>query len=213
MGNSQNCKETAAKLAADLDCAFFGDCLYLKIEAANNSVLCEKHIYNGNVSAVFKCETVPSIITFTPNIYGKAKLFKNNQAQIKEIRLSKTENTPTKIKVLRHTVKTSSEIPLIEAPVVIGGGRGIGSKETFNMLFELAKLLNGTVGATRPPCDNLWIDEGQQIGVSGKSISPNVYFAIGVSGSKLHTQGLKGSKVIVAINTAITNACIKRCMS
>ena len=100
-----------------------------------------------------------------------------------------------------ETVKEEVEgIKLEDATVVISGGRGIGGAEGFAQLAELAKLLKGAVGATRPPCDNDWISDTQQVGLTGKIVTPDLYFAIGVSGASQHLAGCSSAKTIVAIN-------------
>ena len=83
---------------------------------------------------------------------------------------------------------------------MVCGGRGIGGAEGFAQLEELAKLLKGAVGATRPPCDNEWVPAGAQIGLTGKIVAPELYIAVALSGSSQHMSGCSGSKTIVAIN-------------
>ncbi len=98
-------------------------------------------------------------------------------------------------------VKTETEgIKLEDAPVVIGGGRGIGSTEGFEQLKELARLLKGAVGASRPACDSGWVPDTSQIGLTGKIVTPDFYLAVGISGSSQHMAGCSSSKCIVAIN-------------
>jgi electron transfer flavoprotein alpha subunit len=89
---------------------------------------------------------------------------------------------------------------LEDARVVVSGGRGIGSIAGFKQLEEVAQILKGAVGATRPPCDNKWIADTQQIGLTGKVVSPDLYIAVGLSGASQHLSGCSGSKVIIAIN-------------
>ena len=109
---------------------------------------------------------------------------------------------PSMIKTrLLETVKEEVEgIKLEDAEVIIGGGRGIGSAEGFSQLEELAKILKGAVGATRPPCDNGWIASGLQIGLTGKIVAPELYIAVALSGSSQHMSGCSSSKNIIAIN-------------
>jgi electron transfer flavoprotein alpha subunit len=91
-------------------------------------------------------------------------------------------------------------VKLEEAPVIISGGRGIGGPEGFKDLEEIAGLLRGAVGASRPACDSAWMPDTAQVGLTGKIVSPDLYIAVAISGSSQHMAGCSGAKVIVAIN-------------
>jgi electron transfer flavoprotein alpha subunit len=103
-------------------------------------------------------------------------------------------------KVLDKVVEEVAGIKIEDAEVVVAGGRGIGSAEGFAQLDELAKLFKGAVGASRPPCDNGWVPDTVQVGLTGKIIAPELYIAVAISGSSQHLSGCSGSKTIVAIN-------------
>jgi len=102
--------------------------------------------------------------------------------------------------VLAKVVEEIEGVKLEDAEVVVAGGRGIGGIEGFKQLEELAKLLKGAVGASRPPCDSGWITDTLQIGLTGKITAPEVYIAVALSGSSQHMSGCSGSKNIIAIN-------------
>ncbi|MFH1123248.1 MAG: FAD-binding protein, partial [Pseudomonadota bacterium] len=87
-----------------------------------------------------------------------------------------------------------------DADVVVCGGRGMGGPEGFQQLEELARLLEGAVGATRPPCEQEWVQSHSQIGLTGKIVSPKLYIGVALSGSSQHVAGILGSKNIVAVN-------------
>ena len=101
---------------------------------------------------------------------------------------------------LDRKVETAPGIKLEDARIIVAGGRGIGSADGFKQLEELAQTLKGAVGASRPPCDNKWVPDNFQIGLTGKIVSPDLYIAVGLSGASQHVSGCSGSRVIVAIN-------------
>ena len=102
---------------------------------------------------------------------------------------------------LVETVKEESEgVRLEDASVIIGMGRGLGGPEPFSQLEELAKVFNGAVGASRAVCDAGWLDHSYQIGLTGKTVTPDVYITVGISGASQHMAGCSSSKNIVAIN-------------
>ncbi len=104
---------------------------------------------------------------------------------------------PTRV---REVLREQAELGLEEAQIVIGGGRGLGGPEGFNLLAELARQLGGAVGASRPPTDAGWVPVNWQIGQTGKTIRPALYIAVGISGATQHVAGVTGSRTIVAIN-------------
>lgn len=195
--SNRHLKELSARLAVRLKCTFITSCLSIKNE--EEAVICERSIYEGGALAEFKCNT-PLITSLATNISSKNPSKKDTKGSIKELFINVSSNEDSPVKIISTTEEEQNAASILDASVVIGGGRGMGSKEGFEILSKLAECFGGAVGATRPPCDNLWADESMQIGVSGKCIRPDVYFAIGISGSKLHTQGLLGTKAIVAIN-------------
>jgi len=104
---------------------------------------------------------------------------------------------PRVLEVHREEPKT---MPLEKAEVVVAGGFGIGGREGWRLLEDLAGLLGGAVGATRPPVDEGWATEDQMIGASGKTVRPRLYIGVGISGMSHHVVGMEGSEVVVAIN-------------
>jgi electron transfer flavoprotein alpha subunit len=105
-----------------------------------------------------------------------------------------------RVKVTAKVEEQMDIVSLENAKVIVCGGRGMGSSDSFSILEELARLLGGAVGASRPPCDAGWMSSTRQIGLTGKIVSPNLYIAVAVSGSSQHMAGCAESHTIVAIN-------------
>ena len=106
----------------------------------------------------------------------------------------------SRVKVVGTSKAESTGIRLEDAPVVVSGGRGLGDPSNFAMLEELATLLKGATGASRAACDLGWYPPSQQVGLTGKTVSPGLYIAVAISGASQHMAGMAGSKNIVAIN-------------
>ena len=104
------------------------------------------------------------------------------------------------VDVSESVVQISAEVPIEEASVIVAGGRGIGGPEGAALLQELARVLSGSVGATRPAVDSGWIDYSQQIGQTGKTVKPKLYLALGISGAMQHAVGIQGAETIIAVN-------------
>ena len=110
------------------------------------------------------------------------------------------EHLQSRVKRVSFEPDETSETPIQDADIVVAGGKGLKDGKNFDLVFELAKTLNGVVGASRPAVDQGWIPYSHQVGLSGKSVTPRLYVALGISGSAAHLAGMSSAEVIVAIN-------------
>ena len=199
MGQTDIGRDLAPRLSFRLGTAVALDCLELAIDPTSKRLLQTKPVYGGNAQAVFTSETDPQMVTIRTK--AMAALEPNTSRQGKVIKVDAgLAASAIRTKVLNKVVEEVKGVKLQDAAVVVAGGRGIGSAEGFKQLEELAKLFKGAVGASRPPCDNGWVPDTIQIGLTGKIIAPDVYFAVAISGSSQHMSGCSGSKNIIAIN-------------
>jgi electron transfer flavoprotein alpha subunit len=192
-------RELAPRLAFRLKSAAVLDCVDLNIDPKSKRLLQTKPVYGGNAHAVYVTETDPQIVTIRTK--AMAPLAPDN-SRLGEIINVSVDIDPSVVRTrhIENVVEEVSGIKIEDAAVVVSGGRGIGGPEGFAQLEELARLMKGAVGASRPPCDNGWINDMAQVGLTGKIIAPELYIAIAISGSSQHLSGCSGSKNIVAIN-------------
>lgn len=187
-------KELSGRVAAKLDLGLATDCIDVRVE--NGELLLIRPIYAGKAIATVKAKTLPVMVSIRPNIFPPV-VDDNAGAEIKQLQLVPV---PVRAKVTEAAQKEEKGVDLAEAKVVISGGRGVKSADGFGPLRELAKTLNGALGASRAAVDSGWIDYTHQVGQTGKTVAPQLYIAAGISGAIQHLAGMSSSKVIVAIN-------------
>ncbi|TCJ03588.1 electron transfer flavoprotein subunit alpha/FixB family protein [Cytobacillus praedii] len=194
-GHTSLGKDLAPKVAAKLNSGLISDVTGLEIAGGN--LVFTRPIYSGKA---FEKKIVTDGLVF-------ATIRPNNISPLEkdESRTGEASSLSVDIKDLRTIIKevvrkASEGVDLSEAKVIIAGGRGVKSEEGFEPLNELAKVLNGAVGASRGACDADYCDYSLQIGQTGKVVTPDLYIACGISGAIQHLAGMSNSKVIVAIN-------------
>jgi electron transfer flavoprotein alpha subunit len=199
MGQTSVGRDLAPRLAFRLNTAVTMGCVELAIDHDSKLMLQTKPVYGGNAQAIFSCESFPQIATVRSKAMSPLMPDTSDKGEVITIEAS-LDPSGIRTKVLEKVEEEVEGIKLEDAEVIIGGGRGIGSAEGFKQLEELAKMLKGAVGATRPPCDEGWISAGSQIGLTGKIVAPDLYIAVALSGTSQHMSGCSGSKTIIAIN-------------
>ncbi len=200
MGQTNMGRDLAPRVAFRLGTGACLDCVALDVDPNTKNLLQTKPVYGGNALAVYVCESArPQVATVRVKALDPLERDASRQGEVVAV-ASGIDESVIKAKVLETVKQEVAGIKLEDADVVITGGRGLGGPEPFKDLEELAKLLGGAVGASRPPCDNGWVPASMQIGLTGKIVSPTLYVAIAISGSSQHLAGCTGSKNIVAIN-------------
>jgi len=197
MGQNTVGRDLAPSLAFKLETTVVTDCVEMSIDSGSKALLATKPVYGGNAQAVFSSEVCPQVVTVRAKAMTALARDDGRKGEVVEV-AAKVDKVKTK--VLDKVVEDAEGIRLEDADVVVAGGRGIGSAEGFKQLEELAKLFKGAVGASRPPVDNEWAPTSYQIGLTGKIIAPELYFAIGISGASQHITGISSVRTVVAIN-------------
>ncbi len=199
LGQTDAGRDLAPRLAFRLGTAATTDCVELAIDPVSKRLLATKPVYGGNALAVFSSETDPQIVSIRTKAMTAMAPDASRKGEIINIAAG-PDAAAIRARVLNRVVEEVAGIKIEDAERVVAGGRGIGSAEGFQQLEELAKILKGAVGASRPPCDSGWVPDTVQVGLTGKIIAPELYIAVAISGSSQHMSGCSGAKTIIAIN-------------
>jgi electron transfer flavoprotein alpha subunit len=188
------------RLAYRLGSGIAQDCTDVSLDSDSGRVTATRPVYGGNAMAKFTfADKDPQVVIMRLKAFETAAPDSSRNGEVVEFEISLDESD-IKSKLV-ETVKEESEgVRLEDAAVIIGMGRGLGGPEPFSQLEELAKVFNGAVGASRAVCDAGWLDHSYQIGLTGKTVTPDVYITVGISGASQHMAGCSSSKNIVAIN-------------
>lgn len=187
------------RVAARLKAGLTADCTALEIDEATKNLLQIRPAFGGNIMATILCpHTRPQMATVRPRVMKRGVYDESRQGEIITV---KADNVRSRTKVM-EIVKEVSDISvnLQEANVIVSGGRGAGGEKGFQLLYELAEALGASLGASRAAVDEGWIPYRHQVGQTGKTVGPKIYFACGISGAVQHIVGMQSSDIIIAIN-------------
>lgn len=192
-----NGRDLAGRLSSRLETGLASDCVALSLDDAGQ-LTATRPMYGGNIMAdVGFSEKRPAICTIRPNSLSKADPDAGRTGEVVSAALGDLQLKTT----LREIVaKASGEISLTDAQIIVSGGRGLGDASGFDLIRQLAGVLNAAVGASRAAVDAGWIPYEHQVGQTGKTVGPKLYIACGISGALQHLAGMKTSDVIIAIN-------------
>lgn len=200
IGASYIGRDLGPRVAAKLETGLTADCTGLDIDEETKNLLMTRPAFGGNLMATIECaDHRPQMATVRPGVFEKLQKDESKKGVIKQVQVSLEENDiRTKIEEIVKLAKDVEDIT--EAQFVISGGRGVGSKESFDFLKEVAEVLGATVGGSRAAVEAGWIDKAFQVGQTGKTVRPVVYIACGISGAIQHLAGMQESDYIIAIN-------------
>ena len=169
-------------------------------EQKENQLLMTRPAFGGNTIATIACpNNRPQMATVRPGVMQKIDPIKDAKANVIEFNPGFTPNNKY-VEILEIVKNTVQTVDIQQAKILVSGGRGVGSAENFKLLDDLAAVLNGTVSCSRAVVDSGWKPKDLQVGQTGKTVRPHVYFAIGISGAIQHVAGMEESDIIIAIN-------------
>lgn len=187
-------------LAVKCGTGLTADCTRLDIDPETKMIHMTRPAFGGNLMATIKCPNHrPQMATVRPGVMEKAPAAAGRTGEVIELHpVFKEGDIRTKVVEIVKTMKDA--VSLSDAEVIVAGGMGLGGAEGFDLLQKLAERLNGVVAASRAAVDAGWIDHSRQVGQTGTTVKPKIYFACGISGAIQHVAGMQNSDIIVAIN-------------
>jgi electron transfer flavoprotein alpha subunit len=183
------------RLAFRLDAACATGCV--SVERQDGTLRFTRAAHGGNVRETLRMKTNIAVATVRAGIYDALPADAQRSGEIVVF----NESPPSRIRVIERKHESAEGVRLEDAKVIVAGGRGLNGPEGFTVLEPLAAALGGAVGASRVPCDLGWCSHAMQIGLTGKTVTPELYIAVGISGASHHLAGCGNAKTIVAINT------------
>ncbi len=187
------------RVAAALRTGLTADCTGLEIDLKEKQLLQTRPTFGGNIMATIICPSQrPQMATVRPRVFKKRAPDFARRGEV--ITIDFKSDAASKTKVVNFTADLTETIKIEDADVIVAGGRGVGKPENFKMIAELARLMNGALGCSRPVIDEGWLPYSHQVGQTGKTVCPKLYIACGISGAVQHLAGMQTSDMIVAIN-------------
>ena len=192
----------AARISAKNNVPLAADCIDLALSSDTGRVAVTRPVHGGNALGIYEFSGEGlQTISIRPGSFDPAESKSDNKPRVEHVDLSDI-SIPDHLPVHIETVSEEGEgIPLEKAEIVVAGGRGLGGEKPFDQLRELCNVLDAALGASRAACDAGWIDHSHQVGLTGKSISPVTYIAVGISGASQHMAGCSAARNIIAINS------------
>jgi len=188
--------ELAPKIAVKLEAGYIADCVGLDFEAGELTT--KKPVYASKSIIKTKINTANKVLSLRPNVFTAVKAAHPVEVNVRAMNVHVEQSDL--VAVVTNLVKNEGKLDVLEADIVVSGGRGIKGPENYYLIENLAKAFGGAVGASRAVVDAGWRPHSEQVGQTGKTVSPTMYVACGISGAIQHLAGMSSSKTIVAIN-------------
>ncbi len=200
VGRTLSGRDVGPRLAFRLGVGLAQDCLQVEADGTSGRITAVRPVYGGNALAkVTFPDASPQMVVLRAKAYEPLESDDSRSGEVVVINPG-LDASVVKARLVETVTQESEGVRLEDAGIVVGGGRGLGGPEPFDQLEDLAKLLGGAVGASRAVCDAGWLDHSYQVGLTGKTITPDLYITVGISGASQHMAGCSASKNIVAIN-------------
>ncbi|WP_316568318.1 electron transfer flavoprotein subunit alpha/FixB family protein [Neobacillus sp. YIM B06451] len=199
-GATPNGKDLASAVATDLNTGLTADTTMLDIDLDNRLFEASRPAFGGNIMATILCKKHrPQMATVRPKVMKALEPDTSRTGRIIEESIALSEDD-MRTKVLKIVKDITNKANLSDAHVIVCGGKGMGDLQNFQMLYDLADAIGATVGGTRDVVEAGWLPHHLQIGQTGETVTPKIYFAIALSGAIQHVVGMKNSEIIIAIN-------------
>lgn len=193
-------RDLGPRIAARLHTGLTADCTGLDIDDETQNLLMTRPAFGGNLMATIECANHrPQMSTVRPGVFNVPCVIAGKGGDIVNVDVKLTEED-IRTQVVKIVKSLKEKVDITEAKVIVSGGRGMGSKENFSYLKELAESLGGVVSGSRAAVDSGWIEKDFQVGQTGKTVRPTLYIACGISGAIQHLAGMQESDYIIAIN-------------
>ncbi len=200
IGRTLTGRDVGPRLAFRLGVGLAQDCLQVEADANSGRVVAVRPVYGGNALAkVTFPDANPQMVVMRAKAYEPLDADDSRAGEVSIINPG-LDSSVVKARLVETVSQAAEGVRLEDANIVVGGGRGLGGPEPFDQLEDLARLLGGAVGASRAVCDAGWLDHSYQVGLTGKTITPDLYITVGISGASQHMAGCSASKNIIAIN-------------
>lgn len=187
--------ELAPRVAAKFEAGYISDCIGL--EFVKDEIIAKKPVYAGKAQISSKIESDIKVFSLRPNVFTSVKS-EVTDVNIQSVNLQIDEKY-SKV-IVKEIIKNEGKLDVLEADIIVSGGRGIKGPENYHLIENLAAAFGGAVGASRAVVDAGWRPHNEQVGQTGKTVSPTLYVAAGISGAVQHLAGMSSSKFILAVN-------------